>query len=455
MSTITRMRRMIGIAVLTGMAAGGSAWAGAVTGVSAIGAGDNHTLLVMADGTVSACGQNSDGQIGDGTNGTDRYTLVQTVGLSGVTKIAGGNLHTVALKSDGTVRAWGYNGYGQLGDGTTTTRLTPVQVSGLTGVVAVDAGSTHTVALKSNGTVWTWGANTSGQLGDGTTINRPTPVQVSGLTGVTAIAAGNIRTFALKSDGTVWAWGYNYSGDIGDGGAPGNRLTPVQVSGLTGVTAIAAGSYHSLALKSDGSVWAWSLNNCGQLGDGTTTQRTTPVQVSGLTNGVTAIAAGLYHSLALKSDGSVRAWGYNGYGQLGDGTTINRLTSVQVSGLTSGVTAITAGASHTLARKSDTTVWVWGYNAYGQLGDNTTTARTTPVQMFISANTAPIAYKLQIYCLPNGSVTSPAAYYDVDLDGTWTAGVVSNASHGTVTVTGGINLLYSPTPGFTGMDSFT
>ncbi|MEO5367850.1 MAG: tandem-95 repeat protein, partial [Magnetococcus sp. WYHC-3] len=428
MSTITRMRRMIGIAVLAGLAAGGSAWAGAVTGVSAVGAGDYHTLLIMANGTVSACGDNDFGQIGDGTSGANRHRLVQTVGLSGVTKIAGGSSHTIALKSDGTVRAWGCNGYGQLGDGTTINRLTSVQVSGLTGVVAVDAGSTHTVALKSNGTVWTWGNNGNGQLGDGTTTTRNTPVQVSGLTGVTAIAAIGARTFALKSDGTVWAWGANFYGDIGDGGGyPGaDRLTPVQVVGLTKVIAIAEG----VALKNDTTVWTWGGRTL-----------TTPVQVVGLT-GATAVAAGGTARYAIKSDGTLWTWGSN------------QTNATQVSGLT-GVTAVAAGGSHTLARKSDTTVWVWGDNQFGQLGDNTTISTNTPKQMQIVGNNPPIAYDFTAFCLPNGSVTSPAAYYDVDADGTWTAKVVSNASHGTVTVTGGINLRYSPAPGFTGMDSFT
>ena len=221
---------------------------------------------------------------------------------------------------------------------------------------------------------WAWGRNESGQLGDGSNSNSSTPVAVSGLGGVTAIAAGGYHSFALLPDGTVRAWGDNQLGQLGDG-TTSDRLTPVAVSGLTGVTAIAGGRYHSLALLSDGTVRAWGYNHSGQLGDGTTSDRLTPVAVSGL-SGVTAIAAGGAHGLALLSDGTVRAWGNNQLGQLGDGTTSDRLTPVAVSGL-SGVTAIAAGGAHSLALLSDGTVRAWGNNGSGQLGDGSLTGVTT------------------------------------------------------------------------------
>ncbi|MCP4546611.1 MAG: hypothetical protein GY835_09125, partial [bacterium] len=318
------------------------------------------------------------GKLGDGTT-TEQHVPVQVSGLMEVTAMAAGQAHSLALKSDGTVWAWGNNAFGQLGDGTTTDRHTPVQVSGLAGITAIAGGYFHSLALKSDGTVWAWGNNAHGELGDGTTTNRHIPVQVSGLTGVTAIAGGQYHSLALKSDGTVWAWGNNYTGQLGDGTTT-DRYTPVQVSGLTGVTAIAGGYFHSLALKSDGTVWAWGDNDNGELGDGTTTIRLTPVQVSSLT-GVIAIAGGSnHHGLALKSDGTVWAWGYNAYGQLGDGTTTSRSSPVQVSGLT-GVTVIAGGSVHSLALKSDGTVWAWGKNGYGQLGDGTTTDRSLPAQV--------------------------------------------------------------------------
>ena len=341
-----------------------------LTGMQTIAAGGDHTVALKSGGTVWAWGNNEAGQLGDGTFLNSRLTPVQVMGLTGVMAIAAGEDHTVALRSEGTVWAWGRNRSGQLGDGSTTGRFAPVQVSGLTSVQAIDADGSHTVALKSDGTVWAWGRNSFGQLGDGSTTNRSTPVQVSNLTGVQAIAAGGEHTVAaLQSDGTVWAWGNNDSGQLGDGSTT-SRLTPVQVSNLTGAQAVAAGWAHTVALKSGGTVWAWGSNESGQLGDGSTTDRSAPVQVMVLT-GVMAIAAGGDHTVALKSDGTVWAWGANWGGQLGDGSTTNRLTPVQASNL-SGVQAIAAGAGHTLALKSDGTVWAWGWNSSGPLGADPT-----------------------------------------------------------------------------------
>ncbi|WP_249351541.1 RCC1 domain-containing protein, partial [Corallococcus exiguus] len=240
-------------------------------------------------------------------------------GVSSGPRMAGGDSHSVIVKSDGTVWALGSNGNGQLGDGTQTERRAPVRAQGLTGVVTVATGDFFTAAVKSDGTVWVWGSNTFGQLGDGTATDRLTPVQVPGLTGVVAVAAGDAFTVALKSDGTVWTWGYNGYGQLGNGTTAG-RLSPGQVPGLTGVVSIAAGGTgHTLAAKSDGTVWAWGRNGPGQVGDGTSTSRSSPVQVLGVT-GVVRVAAGDFHSLGLTSDGTVWGWGYNGPGQLGDGT---------------------------------------------------------------------------------------------------------------------------------------
>jgi alpha-tubulin suppressor-like RCC1 family protein len=302
-------------------------------------------------------------------------------GLSSAGTLAGGYYHTVARSSDGQVWGWGYNGYGQLGDGTATLRAVPVQVTGLSGVTAVAAGMYHSLALKSDGTVWAWGYNGHGELGDGTVTTRYSPVQVSGLTGATAIAAGDYFSLALKSDGTVWAWGVNSNGQLGEGTLT-QRNSPVQVSGLTTAVAIAAGSAHSLAVLSDGSARAWGYNAYGQLGDGTTTQRTAPVSVNSLTTAVKVEGGGTF-SLALLTDGTVRSWGYNAYGQLGDGTTTQRTSPVSVSGLSS-VTALGAGIGHSLAVKSDGTLWAWGYNANGAVGDGTVTSRLTPVQVALT-----------------------------------------------------------------------
>ena len=331
----------------------------------------------LAQAAPLAWGRNFEGELGNGTF-TSSNSALPVSSLVGVVGVAGGQRHSMALMPDGTIQAWGRNIEGQLGDGTTIGRQTPLQVSGLTGVVAVAMipGGSHSIALKADGTVWTWGYNDSGQLGDNSTTAKSTPAQVSGLSGILSISGGARHSMALKSDGTVWAWGRNVEGQLGDGTAAAGRLTPVQVSGLTGVVEISAGFWHSLARKSDGTVWAWGLNSDGQLGDGGITNSNTPVQVTGLT-GALAISAGDAHSLAAKADGTAWAWGGNGFGRLGDGTTTDRLTPVQVSGLTN-VVAVAAGKTHSLALISGGTVSAWGYNAYGQLGDGTFTDSHTP-----------------------------------------------------------------------------
>ena len=342
--------------------------------VEQIAVGGSHTLVLKSNGTVWAWGDNSYGQLGDGTT-TNRTVPVQ-VTLNNIIAVSVNYNYSIALKSDGTVWTWGYNSYGQLGDGTYTNRTVPVQVTGLNGITAVSAGSGHVIALKSNGTIWAWGSNSFNQLGDDTTTNRTVPVQVTGLNGAIAVSAGDFHNISLKSDGTVWTWGDNSYGQLGDG-TNTRRRVPVQVTGLNGVATISAGSYHSTALKSNGAVWTWGFNYAGQLGDGTNTRRTVPVQVTGL-NGVDALCATGSTNVVLKNDGTVWAWGDNSYGQLGDGTTTNRAAPVQVTGL-NGVDGIFVGDSTNMALKNDGTVWAWGDNYYGQLGDGTTQNSSIPI----------------------------------------------------------------------------
>ncbi len=346
----------------------GSPWAASVAvaddaEMQRLAAGGFHSLAIKTDGSLWAWGANGAGQLGDGTT-TGRLTPIQI--LTGVAAVAARADHTLALKTDGSLWAWGANGFGQLGDGTTTGRSTPIQI--LTGVAAVSAGSGHTLALKTDGSLWAWGGNGFGVLGDGTTTNRYTPVQV--LTGVAAVAAGGSHTLALKTDGSLWAWGVNWSGQVGDGTTT-DRSRPVQV--LTGVAAMSGDGAHTLAIKTDGSLWAWGYNEYGQLGDGTTTTRLTPIQVL---TGVAAVSAGRYMTLAIKTDGSLWAWGQNTVGQLGDGTTNGHLTPVLVL---AGVAAVSTSGFHTLARKTDGSLWAWGFSAHGQLGDGTTSRHLSPV----------------------------------------------------------------------------
>jgi len=258
-----------------------------------------------------------------------------------------------------------------------TWRYVPAPVGGLSNVTQVVGGWEHSLALTRDGSLWAWGNGNGGELGDGTTASHRTPIRIaSGAAGFIAVAAGSWYSLALKNDGTVWAWGGLSS--LGDGTTT-DRWVPVQVQGLSGIVAIAAGARHGLALKSDGSAWDWGWNGQLQLGDGTKTDRGTPARIEGLT-GIAAVRAGEVHSLALKNDGSVWAWGGNTNGRLGDGTTTNRATPVRVRGI-SGVVAIAAGSHHNLALKNDGSVWAWGEGHYGQLGDGTAMDRWLPVRV--------------------------------------------------------------------------
>ncbi|MBO7743100.1 hypothetical protein I8J29_02755 [Paenibacillus sp. MWE-103] len=348
--------------------------------VTMVAEGMGHALALKQDGTVWSWGNNAFGQLGYGGTTIEDDPPVQVQDLDSVVAISTGSDHSLALKSDGTVWAWGSNYLGQLGIGKEGgVSSSPVQVTNLSSVVAIAAGNNHNLAVKSDGTVWSWGQNQFGALGDGSTTARYTPVQVQGLSSVIDVAAGERHSLALKSDGTVWGWGSNESGELGDGSMK-NRYTPVQVQGIDSVIDVAAGSSsgysHSLALKSDGTVWAWGNNYAGKLGDGTTTSRTSPVQVIHL-DSVTAIDAGREHSLALKSDGTVWAWGYNDFGQLGDGSSTRSGSSspVQVQGLGS-VISISGGSDQSLALQGDNTVWGWGLHFWPPV-----TASYTPVQV--------------------------------------------------------------------------
>jgi alpha-tubulin suppressor-like RCC1 family protein len=404
----------------------------AATTSTAITAHGLDTCALTSAGGVKCWGQNYFGDLGDGTTTGPQEcdeghyfcsrTPVNVSGLaSGVAAISADDHHTCALTSAGGVKCWGENEYGQLGDGTEERRTTPVDVTGLTsGVAAISAGRTQTCALTSAGGVKCWGQNSSGQLGDGTATGpekcasvvsyacSKTPVDVSGLTsGVTAIASGDGHTCALTSAGGVKCWGFNGSGELGDGTTTGPETcsfagcstTPVDVSGLTsGVTAISSGSEQTCALTSAGGVKCWGWNVSGQIGDGTTTNKTTPVDVSGLTSGITAISAGGEGTCALTSAGGVKCWGGNSWGQLGDekakGPEICgespdphvesypcSRTPVDARGLSSAVAAISASGSHTCALTSAGWVKCWGLNEFGELGDGTATNNATPVNV--------------------------------------------------------------------------
>lgn len=355
-------------------------------------------LLLLCEGSQAQTrfwvwGDNIWGGLGVGDTYTERIP-VRAKGPGGVGLLenivaaSGGNAFSVALKSDGTVWACGYNNFGQLGNIPRDGVAHPFffQVKGqdslgfLTDVHTITTGWASAFALKSDGTAWTWGAYPNSET---TALPYHAPIQIPGPGGVGAldnlisVTGGWFSSIGLKSDGTVWTWGLNRYGQLGDGTTTW-QMYPAQVAGIGSVIAVSAGMYFNAVLTSDGTVWTWGDNQYGQLGDGTTTQRHNPIQVTGaggtgfLTD-VIAISSGGWHILALKSDGTLWAWGLNSRGQLGNGTQTNSSTPVLVvgpDGLTplTDIVAIEGGGNFSLALKSDGTIWGWGSHGSGQLG---------------------------------------------------------------------------------------
>ncbi|MBC8029025.1 MAG: DUF4214 domain-containing protein [Pyrinomonadaceae bacterium] len=371
------------------------------TGASQIDSEGSHTVA-LRNGTAWGWGHNFYGQLGDGTNVNKSYA-VQTQNLSSVVSIAAGRHFSMALKSDGTVWTWGNNEWGELGNGSasTTQSSVPVQVVSLSSVVAISAGSSHALALKSDGTVWAWGANSSGELGGGSTdfAKHPVPRLVAGLANISAIAAGSSYSIVIdRADGSLWAWGNNVNGRLGDGTITA-RYSPVRVLGVSQVISVSPGEIHCAVVTQDSSVWTWGFNRWGQLGLGTSdlNSHPTPAKVPSLQ--AISVAVGYGHTLVVKPDGTVWAWGYNSEGQLGNGSADFGPTQpphpeiTQVTGVSNAL-AVAAGDYFSLAltgRSSGTTVKAWGSNSFSNLGDGTREFRTRPVSVIEDALAAPNA----------------------------------------------------------------
>jgi len=321
---------------------------------------------------------------------TPTTTTTTVLPANSVTTVSGSQ-HTCALRTDGIVRCWGSNFYGQLGDGTNTSRTTPVTVSGITGATAISAGANHTCAIVAAGATRCWGNNSDGQLGNGQRPeNSNVPVSPILLPPASAIAAGGAHTCVVRVGGNASCWGDNFSGQLGTGDPSGLPApTPRSVSGLSGVTSITAGDLHTCALRSTGAVTCWGANINGQLGDGTLGQSLVPRTVTGLSTATSVLAGGGF-TCARTAAGGVLCWGENIYGQLGNGAIlppppvtgdpppppINQTTPVAVLNV-SGASAIGVGSDHACAVVSGGAVRCWGRNSTGQLGDGTTVTRST------------------------------------------------------------------------------
>ena len=378
------------------------------SGINAISAAWGHTCALTSSGSMKCWGDNEFGQLGDGTT-TQRNSPVDVIGLDSAARTMDtGDFHTCAI-ADTQVMCWGDNGSGQLGDGTLVASSIPVDTNELdAGAIAATSGLEYACALTSAGGARCWGRNDVGQLGNGTTIQSSTPVDVTGLAGSSkAISAGLSHACALTSGGGVKCWGDNYAGQLGNGTSTGSS-TPVDVVGLaSGVSAISAGNAYTCALTSAGGMKCWGSNDIGQLGDGTTIQSSVPVDVFGLNSGVRAIAAGYTHTCAVTAAGSVKCWGLNGNGELGDGTTNDSLFPVDVVGINNGVDAISVGVWHSCILTSVGGVKCWGGNPSGQLGDGTTNDSLTPVDVLgLTSGAATVAVGGYHSCAltTNGSV---------------------------------------------------
>ena len=352
--------------------------------MASVSAGGGHTCALTSGGGVECWGSDAGGELGDGiTEPNPDPSPVAATGLSsGVTAINAGLYSTCALTSAGGVECWGDElpGAGE----------TPTPVTGLSsGVSAISVGSQFACALTNAGGVECWGDNAYGQLGDGTPYNDSAPQQVTGLSGgVTAIATGDQHACAILHGGSVECWGDDYYGQLGNNtSGPGAfSSVPVSVTGLSaGVTAITGGDSHTCAITSTGGAYCWGYNAEGQLGNGITTNASVPVPVSGLSSGVSSISAGYDHTCALSSAGAAECWGDNTYGELGDGTTTDRSSPVTVKGLPTGLEAITSGDDDTCVLTSIRGVDCWGDNGYDQLGNNTTAYSAVPVTISVEA----------------------------------------------------------------------
>lgn len=340
--------------------------------VQSIAIGGAHVVYIKNDGTLWAVGWNDYGQLGDGTF-INRNSLTKIGNDNDWKSVTlGSNLQTLAIKNDGTLWAWGRNFNAQLGDGTYINKNSPTKIGNDNDWKYIAAGRHHSVAIKNDGTLWAWGENRSGELGDGTNIDRTIPTKIGNDTNWHSIAAGYAYTMALKNDGTLWTCGNDDYNQLGNGNQNGSTNILTQIGSSNDWLSISTVTSTSSAIKKDGTLWAWGDNNFGQLGNGVFGHESLfigiPTQIGTDTNWK-QIASGTFNSSAIKTDGTLWSWGINESGQLGDGTFTDKSVPTQI-GSDTNWESIFAGGGNSGALKADGTFWIWGSNGRGQADSN-------------------------------------------------------------------------------------
>jgi alpha-tubulin suppressor-like RCC1 family protein len=352
----------------------------------------DYKLWIPVMNTLSAVyslawGDGTDGRLGDGTV-VDKSSPVSVVGgYTDWIQVSAGDTHSLGVRANGTAWAWGSGANGRLGDGTIVSRSSPVSViGGFTDWIQVSggtgAGSSHSLGIRSNGTAYAWGAGGSGRLGDGTTVGKSSLVSVvGGFTDWIQVSGGAAHSLGLRANGTAWAWGAGLNGRLGDGTAD-NKSSPVSVvGGFTDWIQVSGGSSNNIGLRANGTAWTWGFNGSGELGDDTVVQRSSPVSVIGGFTDWIQVSGGDLFSLGLRANGTAWAWGNNGSGRLGNGTVVSTRSPVSVIGGYTDWIQVDAGASQSLGLRANGTAWAWGNNGSGRLGDGTVVDKSSPVSV--------------------------------------------------------------------------
>ena len=345
---------------------------------------DNRQLRNDCDlARAYAWGDGSFGRLGDNTAANKSSPVSVVGGFTDWCQVSAGCVHSLGVRCNGTAWGWGLGACGRLGDNTITDKSSPVSiVGGFTDWRQVSAGRCHSLGLRSNGTAWAWGHNNYGKLGDNTNVDKSSPVSVvGGFTDWCQVSAGNNHSLGVRCNGTAWAWGINDQGRLGDNTNTSRRSPVSVVGGFTDWCQLSSGFAHSLGVRQNGSAWAWGCNASGILGDNTTVSRSSPVSIVGGFTDWCQVSAGTLHSLGLRTSGSIWSWGQAALGRLGDNTAVSKSSPVSVVGGITNWCQISASGTHSLALRRDGSVWAWGYNNVGQLGDNTVVAKSSPVSV--------------------------------------------------------------------------